>query len=240
MEEHTLKTSYNKIASEYLFSRTKAKGLTGFQNRNMERPMMFSLVPKNLKNKKLLDIGCGPGVHIKEYSKRGANCVGIDISDEMIKLAKKHCPQGEFYVGSAYKLNVKNNTYDIVTASLLLDHIKDINKAIKEIKRVLKKNGLLIFSVPHPITNVFRDTKKKSFILTNSYYDKKIKHYNISGSGLKFPGYPRILEEYFQALINQGFSLEDFRENQIKKSWKKQYPEFTKIPHMCFFVWKKD
>lgn len=240
MEEKELKQAYDEASKDYLFSRTEGKDKTGFQNREMEQPMMFKLVPKDLKNKKLLDVGCGPGIHIKKYVERGAECIGIDLSSEMIKLAKEHCPTAKFETGNIYDLRFDDDSFDIVTASFVLDHVKDLDKAVKEVKRVLKLKGLFIFSIPHPITYMFRNSERGTFIPSNGYFDNKTFYYNIAKAGFKFPGFPRIFQDYFQEFLKQDFTLVDFRENTPKEEWAKVDEMFVKIPHLTFFVWKKD
>lgn len=240
MKEKELEKAYNEASKNYLFSRTKGKDKTGFQNREMEQPIMFELVPKDLNNKKLLDVGCGPGIHIKKYVERGAECIGIDLSTEMIKLAKNYCPAAKFKTGNVYDLKFNDNYFDITTSSFVLDHVKDLEKAVKEVKRVLKSKGLFIFSIPHPITYMFRNSETGKFIPSNNYFDDKIFYYNVAKSGFKFPGFPRILQDYFQELFKQGFTLVEFRENKPKKEWAVVDQMFVKIPHLAFFVWKKD
>ena len=242
-EEKEIKEVYDQAANDFLFTRTEGKESTGWQNREIEQPTMFSLVSSNLKNLKLLDIGCGPGIHLKKYIERGAIGFGIDISTEMIKLAKEYCPEGNFKAGSIYNLEFKDNSFDIITASFVLDHVMNLKKAIIEIKRVLKKEGLFIFSVPHPILNMFRDSKKGDFKPSHSYFDNEIIYVNIIKNGMKFPDYPRQLQEYFELLLKEKFILLEFIENKPNESWKDKYKEFDtnrlKIPVLCFFKWKK-
>ncbi|MEK6938949.1 MAG: methyltransferase domain-containing protein [Nanoarchaeota archaeon] len=240
MEEKELEKAYDKVSKKYLFSRTEGKGICGFENREMEQPIMFELVPMHLKNKKLLDVGCGPGIHIKKYVKRGAKCTGIDLSNEMIKLAKKYCPSADFKKGSIYDLKFDDDFFDIITSSFVLDHVKELNRGIKEVKRVLKTKGLFIFSIPHPITFMFRNSEKGVFIPSHSYFDQDKVYYDIVQSGNKFPEFPRTLEEYFQEFLKLGFTLIDFRESKPKEEWEKIDPMFVKIPDLCFFVWRKD
>jgi len=240
-EEKELEKAYDLGAERFLSSRTTETGLTGFPNREIEQPIMFELVPTDLKGKKLLDIGCGPGIHLKTYLERGAKGFGIDISSKMIELAKKHCPDAEFKVGSAYKLEFEDNSFDIITSSLVLDHLQDFEKAAKEIQRVLKPGGLFIYSAPHPIVFMFFDAE--GFVPTRDYFNKKIAYWNIVKIGKKFPDFPRILQEQFQTFLKEGFVLEDFIESQPKEEWKEKYPcldeIYFKIPFMCFFRWKK-
>jgi len=240
-EEKELENAYDECAERFLSSRTTETGITGFQNREIEQPIMFQLVPQNLKGKKLLDIGCGPGIHLKKYLERGAEGFGIDISRKMIELAKKYCSSANFKVGSIYQLEFEDSSFDIITASLVLDHVQDFEKSLKEINRVLKQGGLFVFSNPHPLIYMFRDTKE--FAPNHSYFDKDTIYYNITGIGKKFPGYPRTLQEQVQAIIKSGFILEDFIENSPQQEWKEKYKDIDelpfKIPLMCFFRWKK-
>jgi SAM-dependent methyltransferase len=240
MSEKELEQAYDEAAEKYLYSRTIGEENTGFQNREMEQPLMFELVPKDLHGKKLLDLGCGPGIHVKEYVNRGAESIGIDLSKEMIKLAKQHCPQARFEKGNINELDLENGSFDIITSSLAFDHIKDLEGVIAKIKDLLKAKGLFIFSVPHPIKQMFRNSDRGTFIPSNDYFDNEIIYYNIAESEAKFPGYPRTLQEYFQKLLKQSFKLIDFRENQPKESWKERGLLFTKIPCICFFVWEKE
>jgi ubiquinone/menaquinone biosynthesis C-methylase UbiE len=239
MEEKYLEEAYDKGSKNYLFSRTEGKERMGFQNREMEQPNMFKLVPLDLKGKKLLDLGCGPGIHIKKYVERGAECFGIDLSNEMISLAKDYCPQANFEKGNIYDLKFEDDSFDIITASFVIDHVKDLDKGVAEIKRVLRKGGLFIFSIPHPINEMFRDSKKGTFIPSHSYYDTETAYHNIAGAGFKFPSFPRTLNTYFDTFL-KDFSLIEFRENKIKESWAEVELMFVKFPHLAFFVWKKN
>ena len=242
-EEKQLRKAYDANAERYLFTRSHPESLeVGFQNREIEQPTMFSLIPKNLKGKKLLDLGCGPGIHLRKYYKRGAICSGVDLSSEMIRLAKKQNPKIELKVGSVYKINFKTGSFDIITASFVMDHVSDLKKAVCEIKRVLKKGGLFIFSIPHPTSMMFRNSKG-AYVPTNSYYDNTVYYYNLAGAGHIFPDYPRILQEYFDIFLKNGFELVQFVENKPNSSWKRKYKKlyknYLKMPVICFFKWKK-
>ena len=240
MSEKDIADAYNSVADNFLFSRTKGKEKMGMWNREIEQPMMFNLVPQNLKGKKLLDVGCGPGIHIKEYERRGAKCFGFDISREMILLAKKRCPHSEFTIGSVNKINYPDYTFNIVTASLILDHVKDLSLPFNEIKRVLKKRGLFIFSVPHPIGNLITD-KENEITLDASYYRTDKIYLNIAG-GEGIVDYPKTIQ-YYTDLLLTDFELINFIENKPDELWKEKYPDLDKlsfrIPRICFFAWRK-
>ena len=110
MEEKELEEGYDFIAEKFLESRTSDAEITGWENREIEQPTMYELVPHDLNGKKLLDIGCGPGIHLKKYIERGAEGFGIDLSTNMIKLAKEHCPKGTFKMGNIYALEFEDDS----------------------------------------------------------------------------------------------------------------------------------
>jgi ubiquinone/menaquinone biosynthesis C-methylase UbiE len=112
---------------------------------------------KNLKGKKVLDVGCGSGVFVVEFVKRGASVIGIDYSKKMIELAeneteKYKLPKNKFklHVGSAANLPFKNSYFDIILATGLTDYLSDMEneKFIKEAARTIKKSGQLLVSFP--------------------------------------------------------------------------------------------
>ncbi len=98
-----------------------------------------------------LDIGIGVGNLEKELVKKGIklNLHGIDISPKAIKQIKREI-KGSFYVSEIFKMPFKNNFFNVVIILDVLEHIykKDNKRALKEVNRVLKKDGGLVISVP--------------------------------------------------------------------------------------------
>ena len=103
---------------------------------------------RGLPYEALLDVGCGTGflteLLIKQWP---ARYCGVDLSDEMIRVAKeKQLDGAEFVVSSADKLPYPDETFDIVTCSQSFHHYPYPEKAMQEAWRVLKKGGLYILS----------------------------------------------------------------------------------------------
>lgn len=103
---------------------------------------------KNIDYNKLLDIGSGTGYLINMLKdKEIAEFYGLDLSEEMIKIAKsKKIKNAEFILGSANKLPFDDDTFDIVTCIQSFHHYPYPNEAMREAYRVLKKGGLYILS----------------------------------------------------------------------------------------------
>ena len=103
---------------------------------------------KGIPYEALLDVGCGTGFLIDMLAKRKpARYCGVDLSDEMIRVAKGKGIRGaEFTAGSADKLPYPDETFDIVACSQSFHHYPYPEKAMREAKRVLKRGGLYILS----------------------------------------------------------------------------------------------
>lgn len=104
-----------------------------------------------LKNKRVLDIGCGEGQYLAYFLSKESYVTGVDYSPKMLNLAKKYLRDKGFYNFSLIKANAKmlpfgNNHFDIVMAIGLLEYLTTPEKVISEITRVLKPNGYAMLS----------------------------------------------------------------------------------------------
>lgn len=111
----------------------------------------------NIRNKIILDFGCGNGRFSSQLAKMGAQkVIGIDKENSMIHLARKINPSAriEYYTNPGNKLAfLNNNSIDIVVANLvfMMSSRKEfIHRAFKEIFRVMKPNGLFVYLITHP------------------------------------------------------------------------------------------
>jgi len=102
-----------------------------------------------VKDKKILDIGCSFGWFEKMALKNGCGkVVGIEPEERLFHEAKKEVPKAIFKKGSALRIPAKDNYFDSVVMFDVIEHIpKGTEKiALKEIKRVLKHGGNLVLS----------------------------------------------------------------------------------------------
>ena len=102
---------------------------------------------------KILDVGCGRGFYLKVLSSLHLNLdiYGLDFNPEYLKLATETLKEEKACLlkGDITNLPFKDNFFDRVIASEILEHIRDDQKAIKEIFRVLKPNGVAVITVPY-------------------------------------------------------------------------------------------
>jgi len=105
-----------------------------------------------IKGKVVLDVACGSGYGSFYLAEKGAKKVfGIDNSEETIKYAKRTYPHPkvEYSVGDALDLKLPGNSIDVVVSFETIEHVPDHRRFLGEVKRVLKKDGLLIISTPN-------------------------------------------------------------------------------------------
>jgi len=98
----------------------------------------------DVKNKRVLDVGCGAEAPLSFYlSKKGAKVKSGEIKEKFIKTAKKFAPEAKISLFFAESLPFKKESFDIVYLWDILEHVRDPQKTIKEAKRVCKKGGLI-------------------------------------------------------------------------------------------------
>ncbi|WP_333784749.1 class I SAM-dependent methyltransferase [Thermocrinis sp.] len=106
--------------------------------KNWQRDMLSFLS----KEGSILDIGTGTGEVLVQSKSEGLK-VGIDISFEMLKIAKGKCAECYFILADAEDLPFKDNSFKNLTVSLVYRHLHSREKFLKEAKRVLVKDGRL-------------------------------------------------------------------------------------------------
>lgn len=104
-----------------------------------------------VKDKVVLDIACGSGYGSALLSDTAKKVFGVDIDIDSVEYAKTHFHKSnvEFIEGSGTNIPLPNNSVDVVISYETIEHIKDYKKFLKEIKRVLKSDGLAVISTPN-------------------------------------------------------------------------------------------
>ncbi len=107
----------------------------------------FGGIPPFKKNAKLLDIGCGDGLFIKQLKDLGWSVSGIEIDREAVKRAQSH--NLDVRCGKFEELEVKDETYDVVRLWHVLEHFKHPKQNLKKIANILKLKGQIIIGIPN-------------------------------------------------------------------------------------------
>jgi ubiquinone/menaquinone biosynthesis C-methylase UbiE len=98
----------------------------------------------------ILDVACGNGYLISELSKKAkVNAFGVDLSENMIAVAKKRYPDITFLAQPSVPLSFKNESIDVITVSCAFHHFEDPQGFADECMRTLKHDGVIYMAEPH-------------------------------------------------------------------------------------------
>jgi len=128
---------------------------------------------------KVLDVACGDGILSLKIAERGCSVCGIDISENAInrasQLAKRDKISCEFQVGDAECLPYADGCFDKIVSSSSLEHFQDDVKALREMNRVLKPNGIIMLTTDSLSYLINDRTKQKHSKIANvvNYYDSE-------------------------------------------------------------------
>lgn len=236
---------YNKFGRYYHDSRKNDSGR--LYNEYIDIPATLSLLPDNVKNLKVLDAGCGSGIYANMVAKRGAKVVGIDVSEEMIKIASEETPKElgvEYTVGDLYKLPFQDGSFNLIICTYVLENIESLDKVFDEFNRVLTPQGRCILSISHPLRAQSTKSKKedKEIWVIEDYYEAGMRKSDF-GSGMIVPKYKRTLEEYVKAIKKSGFVVTDLLEPRPVKEGKDvdpvNYEKAMRLPQLLVMELKK-
>ncbi|MCP4116279.1 MAG: class I SAM-dependent methyltransferase [Desulfobacteraceae bacterium] len=126
------------------------------------------------ENSTLLDLGCGPGNNAAILSRmEGVRITGLDLSREMVRLAKAHVPEGDFRVTDLRELDFKEHC-DVVVASFCIVHLtlEETASLIRKIGTILKSGGHLYLSFMEGRGQGFETTSFSEDEIFFNYYDR--------------------------------------------------------------------
>ena len=118
-----------------------------------------------------LDVGCGTGIVSRELAKKVRKVIGIDLSKDMIRQALKKDktenfnPAPEYIQADAQYMKFPGFTFDLVTARMSFHHIDNVEKAMEEIYRVLKRGGGFVLGEGVPPDHKVRQRYEEIFAL---------------------------------------------------------------------------
>lgn len=98
---------------------------------------------------RLLDVSCGSGFLLGAARARGVEAVGVDLSDQAVRIAKQVAPAARLAVGAGEQLAFKDGTFDYVTCLGSLEHFLDMGRGVQEMLRVAKPDARFCIMVPN-------------------------------------------------------------------------------------------
>lgn len=126
---------------------------------------------------KVLDAGCGAGEFLAFLGRVGFAVAGVDLSAEAVERARRRCPEAEVRSGSIEdRLPFRDQSFDAVWCTEVLEHLFDVHSALTELNRVLQPDGVLIVTTPY-------HGFVKNVLIARLNFDR---HFNPEGSHIRF------------------------------------------------------
>lgn len=159
----------------------------------------YAIATDYVKGKVVLDIASGEGYGVNLMSKKASFVYGVDIDKSSVSQAKlKYKEENiEFLEGSTSAIPLEDNSIDIVVSFETIEHHDEHDEMMLEIKRVLKPNGLLIFSTPDKLH--YSDNRN----LINEFHVKELYKEEFCDLALKYFNKMQLLSQIF----NNGSSI---------------------------------
>ena len=191
----------------------------------------FSNISTNKRKKlKVLDAGCGSSGNLWMLANEGFKSYGLDISNNSIRISKivlnKKKLKANLKVGNMIDLPYKNNFFDCVIDIFSSTHLdaEDGKKFLKEVSRVLKKNGSFFSYFPSKESKMFK-SKNKTMIDSHTIYNLKEKRsaYKIKNIPFRF-----LNKSLYKSLLKKNKLIPIYIE-EIQKTYFQGNEKFTFI-----------
>jgi len=168
-----------------------------------------------LKEKQVLDLGCGYGWHCKYAAEQGASRVlGIDLSRKMLEEACRRSADDviTYRLCGIEEYEYPENSWDVVISNLALHYIEDLDTVFRNVKRTLRTGGTFLFNIEHPTFTagvgqdwVYGPDGAPEYWPVDNYYLPGIRETNFLGCRVQ--KYHHTLTQILMGLLNSGFEL---------------------------------
>lgn len=222
---------YTKFAFEY------ARAVRdNIYNAKFERPSLLSLVPE-LSGKTVLDMGCGSGEYAEILASQCEHLTAVDRSPEMVAITRErlgnriHCYVQDLDNGLPREAD---SSFDIVLCPLTLHYLQHWKPILNEVHRVLKVDGLFLFSTHHPTVD-FESSPSGDYFQIEPIEEE----WHTIGRPILVSFYRRPLSAIFEALEVSGFAVSRFTEGKPAPELEQTHPEMHRklstTPRFLFF-----
>jgi ubiquinone/menaquinone biosynthesis C-methylase UbiE len=125
-----------------------------------------------VSNNIVLDVGCGTGYGTAILAEHAAQIIGIDNSNNAISFAKRRYPNVDFRQMNAQQLRFPDASFDLIFSSENFEHLPDQASHLRELRRVLKNDGLCFIATPNP--EAFADNKPNPWHTKENTYQELV------------------------------------------------------------------
>jgi SAM-dependent methyltransferase len=201
-----------------------------------EWPAVLALLP-DVSGLRVLDAGCGTGRYTAWLLDHGAQVIGIDASPAMLHYAHERVSgRAELRLADLNRpLDFLGDAaFELVVSALVIHYVADINALFAEFHRVLRPEGLFIFSTGHPFGD-FLYFKSENYFATEAV---GAAWHGFGGEPVYVPQYRQPLSAITEALWRAGFVIECLTEplptEEFRQADPRHYDELMHLPgFMC-------
>lgn len=217
-----------KFFDKYSVLDRSKKGLEGAA----EWETLKKMLP-DFQGKRVLDLGCGFGWHCRYAVENGAaSALGIDISDNMVREAKKmtNSEKITYICLPVEEISFDADSFDIVLSSLVFHYVEPFENICKKVRSWLSKDGVFVFSVEHPVFTAhgiqdwhYDGKKRRMHWPVDNYFSEGKR--NAVFLGEEVEKYHKTLSTYINTLIKSGFEILEIEEPKPDKKALLNIPE---------------
>ena len=170
----------------------------------------------DVKGKRVLELGCGGAQCSIAFAKQGATAIGIDFSREQLDFAKRLCDREgvrvELHLGDLADLAfVRADSIDLVFSAYAFGYVEDLSRVFRQVHRVLKPGGPLVFSLPHPAYDMIDDDAPElPLLIRRSYFD--VTPIDYEWNGIPFTDYRHTISDLVMLLNRASFRIDQMME----------------------------
>lgn len=207
----SIENAYNAWAKQYDTNTNKTRDLDAQSTVSTLNKYPF---------KRVLELGCGTGKNTQWLIQKAERVIGLDFSNEMLQIAKAKIPNEKVSFQKA-DLNktwekIHDQSVDLITSSLVLEHIADLDHIFEQANKKLIEHGLFFISELHPY---------------RQYQGSRAKFDTESGT-VKLEAYTHHISDFTENAKRHGFQLIEIGEWFDNRETKKP-------PRLISFVFKK-
>ena len=214
----------------------------------IQLPVILKLLG-DLQGKRLIDICCGPGVYSVEFARRGADVLGVDISQKMLDEAKKNAENANVNLtlqkSDVHSLPSPDESFDIAVLILAILN----TRIVEEVARVLKPRGLLLYSDTHPIIESkgrWESDRIGASRIVEDYFSQDQREWQIQlgpERTIALMYNTRTIEQCVNMIANAGFEVLRIVEpkpgEDVRKTDPIHYDRCSRIPYFIIYLAQK-
>jgi 2-polyprenyl-3-methyl-5-hydroxy-6-metoxy-1,4-benzoquinol methylase len=210
-------------------------------------------------DQRVLDLGCGQGFFTRQLARAGARATGVDLANELIVFALEH--EKREPLGIEYRAMSATGsdrhwpaaTFDVVTACMAIQDMADVEGTLRSAHVVLKRDGRLVFSVPHPCTDTpvrewERDGNSRKLALKiDRYFDAgaAVCHWNMPRLTYVWdtPCWRYTLTDWSRMIAGTGFLIRRMHEPRPTDEQVRRQPKLEdcwRLPYFLIFDLTKE